>query len=209
MKHLLLLLLAALPAIPHTITFDSSVPHLSQSLNLKLNGNTMDITAGQIGVRFDDTVPALMFCADPLTWLLLGPTGVTPVPEASFVNGPRLAWLYNTYSPTLTQAWEASALQLAIWEVILDNNADNLETGRARKTEDTEGRVVTLATTMLSASAGRSSSGVTFWVPDGGPSTSQTLFAAAIPNIPAPEPMNGVLLGAGLLMIGALRRRAR
>jgi hypothetical protein len=209
MKFLFFTMLAALPAFPLTITFDDSVPHLSQMINLRLDGDRVDVNAGQIGVRFDGTIPAVVFCADPLTSLELGPTAVTPVLETSFVNGPRLAWLYNTYSPTLTEGWQAAALQLVIWEVILDNNSDDLSSGRARTTDDTDSRVVTLADSMLAASAGQTSSGVTFWVPDSGPSASQTLFASSIAYLPAPEPFNGMLFSAGLLMIGALRLRAK
>lgn len=195
-------------AFPHTITYDKTVPHLGQMINLQLNGNIVDVSAGQIGVRFDDTLPALRYCADPLTWLEVGPTAVSPILETAFVNGARLAWLYNTYNPTLTEDWEAAALQLAFWEVILDNNSDDLSSGRAQKTVDTDSRVATLTDAMLSASVGKTSSGVTFWVPDSGPSASQTLFAAAIPNFATPEPFTGILFGAGLLMIGALRLRA-
>jgi len=209
MKLLFFTILAAMPAFPHTITFDDSVPHLSQVINLRLDGAPVDLNAGQIGVRFDGTIPAVLYCADPLTWLALGPTAVTPILETSFVNGPRLAWLYNTYNPTLTEGWEAAALQLAIWEVILDNNSDDLSAGRARKTDDTDSRVVTLADTMLAASAGQRSGGAPFWGPDSGPSSGQTLFAASIQYFPAPEPLNGLMCGAGLLMIGALRLRAR
>lgn len=208
MKYLLTLLIAALPAFSTTITFDSSYPRLFQSIEVSVGGNVINVDAGQIGVYLDGTFPALMFCADPLTSLLTGPTPVTAVPENAFLNGARLAWLYNTYNSTLTHGWEAAALQLAIWEVVLDKNNDDLYGGQTQVTVNTGSDVTGLAATMLQASAGQSSAGITFWVPDQGPGYSQTLFNASAASIVAtPEPATGLLLGAGLLLIGALRRR--
>ena len=102
---------SALPAFSTTITFDNSYPRLFQNIEPGVGGNVINVNAGLIGVYFNDTFPALMFCADPLTWLLAGPTPVTAVPDNAFINGARLAWLYNTYNSTVTHGWEAAALQ--------------------------------------------------------------------------------------------------
>ena len=210
MRLLLPILLAALPAFSTTITYDSSLPRLFQNIEVSVGGNVITVAAGQIGVQIDGNFPALMFCADPLTWLVLGPTPVTIVPDTSFINGARLAWLYNNYNATLTQGWEAAALQLAIWEVVLDNNSDNLNAGQTQVTVNTSSQVVTLAGTMLLASAGQSATGITFWVPDQGSRYSQTLFNSSAALITAiPEPANGFLIGAGLILIGVLRRFRR
>ena len=210
MRLLLPILLAALPAFSTTITYDSSLPRLFQNIEVSVGGNVITVAAGQIGVQIDGNFPALMFCADPLTWLVLGPTPVTIVPDTSFINGARLAWLYNNYNATLTQGWEAAALQLAIWEVVLDNNSDNLNAGQTQVTVNTSSQVVTLAGTMLLASAGQSATGITFWVPDQGSRYSQTLFNSSAALITAiPEPASGFLLGAGLILIGVLRRFRR
>jgi hypothetical protein len=211
MKLLLPLLLAALPAFTATITYDNSLPRLFHNIEVSINGTVLSTDAGQIGVRINYVLPALMYCADPTTPLAAGPTLVDPISEADYANGGRLAWLYHAYNPYLTQGWEAAALQLAIWEVIQDNGADDLLAGLTRITANTENQVVNLANTMLQASAGQTATGLTFWVPDQGPpAVSQTLFRG-VPSviITTPEPANALLMGAGLLLLGAIRRRSR
>ncbi|MFN0102676.1 MAG: hypothetical protein ACKV2U_11370 [Bryobacteraceae bacterium] len=208
MKIFLPLLLAGMPAFTHTITYDHSLPNLFHNVEVKVNGNVLNVSAGQIGVQIDGIFPALMYCADPLTWLRLGPTDVSPVIDTVFANGARMAWLYNTYNPILTQGWEAAALQIAIWEVVLDNNDDSLHSGLMQITGNTNAQAYALAGSMLYASAGQSSTGINFWVPNRGPSYSQTLLSAApAPLTETPEPSYRLLLGAGLLLIGFLRRR--
>ena len=67
MRFLLPVLMAALPAFSTTITFDNSYPRLFQNIEVSVGGNVINVNAGQIGVYLNDTFPALMFCADPLT----------------------------------------------------------------------------------------------------------------------------------------------
>lgn len=208
MKIFMSLVLAAIPAIGHTITYDPSLPRLFQTIEVSIGGNVISVNAGQIGVRIDGTLPALVYCADPLTWLQTGPTPVTAVTESQFPNGGRLAWLYNTYGPAVLLGSDAAALQLAIWEVILDNNVDDLDAGQTRTTANTDPQVKMLAAAMLQASVAQTDTGVRFYVPDQGPGYSQTLLHASSPGlVQAPEPANALLAGAGLLLAGALRRR--
>jgi hypothetical protein len=209
MKLLLPILLAALPAFSATITYDGSLPRLFKNIEVSINGTVLSTDAGQIGVRVNAIFPALMYCADPTSALSQGPTFVTAMPDSAFNYGGRLAWLYHTYNPNLTKGWEAAALQLAIWEVIMDNGADDLLAGLTKVTSNTDSQVTNLAKTMLQASAGKSSTGLTFWVPNQGPpAVSQTLFrGGSNVLIPTPEPANAFLLGAGLILLGAIRKR--
>ena len=73
------------------IAFDNPYPRLFQNIEVSVGGYVINVNAGQIGVYFNGTFPALKFCADPPTWLLAGPTPVTVVPDSAFVNGTRLA----------------------------------------------------------------------------------------------------------------------
>jgi hypothetical protein len=81
-----------------------------------------------------------------------------------------------------------------------------LNAGLLKKTANTSSNVVILATTMLAASAGQSGTGVTFWAPNQGSSYSQTLLSG---GAQAAEPSGALLLGAGLMALGAMRRKKK
>lgn len=209
MKALFAIALAISPCFALTITLDSSVTSLSQTLVVSLDGVSTSYDAGQIGVRFDDGSPALLFCADPLTWLRSDAVAVTAVPSGSLPYGPRLAWLLQTYGSSLSSGAEAAALQFAAWDIVLDGG-DGFTEGQLQAHSSTDSAVLALANNLLTASAGKSASGVSFYVPDQGPSYSQTLFgfspAAALVVNETPEPATFLLLGGGLLWVGARRR---
>ncbi|MBM3765144.1 MAG: hypothetical protein FJW32_07105 [Acidobacteria bacterium] len=194
MKTFLTLLVAALPAFSHTLTFDGGLPRLYQVTTVNVDGNNRTLNVGQIGIWIDTVYDIMAYCAAPGISLLTGPTDVTPVPDTLFAEGQRLAWIYNFYNPAVTQGWEAAAVQVAIWEVVLDSD-DNLTTGRFRYTADSQ--IQTRAIAILAASAGQSDTGVVFWVPDAGPTYSQTLLSAD----PTPEPPALVLGAAALLLL--------
>lgn len=194
MRTLLTLLVATLPAFSHTLTFDRALPRLYQATTVTVDGNSRTVNAGQIGIWIDTVYDIMAYCAAPGVTLLTGPTDVTPVPAALFAEGQRLAWIYNFYNPAVTQGWEAAAVQVAIWEVILDSN-DDLTDGRFRYSDDAQ--IQSRAMAILAASANQSANGVVFWVPDNGPSYSQTLLSAD----PTPEPPAFFLGAAALLLL--------
>ena len=211
MKALFAIAIALSPCFGITMTADGSIPSLYQVTSISLDGNSTNYYAGQVGVRFDDGSPSLLFCADPLVWLRGDTVTVTPVPASGLSFGPRLAWMYSTYAAGITQGWEAAALQLAAWDVVLDNG-NGFSSGRLQGRPDTDAQVLAEATNILAASNGQSGGGVTFFVPEQGPAYSQTLFglspvAFAFAVTETPEPSTYSLLGGGLLALGVWRRR--
>ena len=188
-----------------TMTYDSSIPTLSQTVNLKFDGNVTAIYAGQIGVRFDSNLTALLFCADPFVMLRTDAVEVTPLSTNQFSSGPRLAWMFNTYVPSFTQNWQAAAFQAAAWDIVADNG-NGFAAGRVQSTTTTDAQVLNFANVMLSASANKSGTGATFYQPTAGPRYSQTLFNAS-PDASVPEPSSYLLIGAGLLALSQIRRR--
>ncbi len=188
-----------------TITYDGTIPTLSQTVDLQFDGNVTATYAGQFGVRFDSNLTALLFCADPFVNLRADAVEVTPLNTNQFPQGARLAWMFNTYVPSLTQNWQAAAFQLAAWDVVADSG-DGFATGRIQSALTTDAQVLDFAASIVAASANQSDTGATFYQPTAGPTYSQTLFNATTDSS-VPEPSTYLLIGAGLLALSQIRRR--
>lgn len=188
-----------------TMTYDGTVPALFENIDVRFNNQNTTIYAGQIGVRFDTGATALLFCADPFVGLRLDTVAVTPLAGSQVNQGERLAWMFNSYVPSVTQSWQAAAFQLAAWDVATDGG-DGFANGKIRSNSGTNAQILAAASALVSASQGKSDDGGIFYQPTAGPRYSQTLFEAADHSVP--EPSTYLLMGAGLLVLSQLRRRA-
>lgn len=192
-------------AAPLTMTYDSSIPALYDYVKLSLDGSKETVYAGQLGVSFNNGTTGLLFCADPFVDLRNGAVEVTAKSASDVANGNRLAWMFNNFAGMLTQDWHAAAFQMAAWDIVVDNG-DGFRNGDVQKTNGTNLASLTLASYMIAESAGKSGTGITFYVPVRGTGYSQTLFGASTGS-DVPEPSTYLLMGAGLIAICQWRRR--
>lgn len=142
-----------------------------------------------------------LYCVD-LEHLISLPTEyeVDPLTTSALTNGGRAAWLYKTYSGFSTDASKAAALQLALWDVVVDNG-DGFAGGNFKYTGGLASSIATDASSMISASAGKGSQAA-YFRPTGG-------YGQAMIG-PVPEPGSFALLGLGLaLSFGGLALRRR
>ncbi len=187
-----------------TMTYDGTVPALFENISVKFDNQNTNVYAGQIGVRFDTGVTAILFCADPFIALRLDTVEVTPLSGSQINQGERLAWMFNSYAPAVTQSWQAAAFQLAAWDIVADGG-DGLGTGRIQSASTTNAQILAAASALVAASLGKSDANGIFYQPTAGPRYSQTLFEAV--DNPVPEPSTYLLMGVGLLALSQLRRR--
>jgi hypothetical protein len=170
--------------------------------HITYNGHSMNVWAGKmaayVGGSLGNPLPpndghffGYVYCVD-LDHMITLPTEyqVTESTTASINNGGRVAWLYKNYSPAASSQGVAAALQLAIWEVLVDNG-DGLNTGNFRYNGGLSSFAGNQAQTMLAASLNKSESSARVLRATG--SYGQTMIAP-----PVPEPTSLVLLGLGL-----------
>jgi len=188
-----------------SMIYDGTVPALFENIDVKFDNQNTNIYAGQIGVRFDTGITALLFCADPFIALRLDTVQVTPLAGSEVNHGERLAWMFQSYVPGITQGWQAAAFQLAAWDVVADGG-DGLAAGRIQSASTTNMQILDAANALVAASLGKSANNGIFYQPSAGPHYSQTLFEAS--DNAVPEPGTYVLMGVGLLVLSQLRRRA-
>jgi hypothetical protein len=147
------------------------------------------------------------FCVDLFTNIGLENYNALYGSPTDFTNGLRAAWIVENYSAAVDTNAEASALQLALWDVVHDNG-DGLAAGTVQLVATGWETLVADTEAIVAASLGQSSTNVTILYPTsltGVPA--QTLITSGV-WVDVPEPATWALMAAGGVLIAALRRRA-
>lgn len=187
------------------LTFHGMSGSKYHAVNIRINSTNLSVYAGaQLisvtgyngGANFD------AYCVDLMNWQTSTPYAVNVLTTASLTNGAKIASLYNQYAGTVTNNIQGAALQLAIWETLIDGSGTDLDAGAFQYTSSgsTSNLIRTQTATYL-AGAGTSTATYFSAVSHTG-SKNQNLVGYA----PVPEPFTMALAGAAL---GAAARRRR
>jgi hypothetical protein len=181
--------------------------------HITYNGHNMNVWAGKMAAYEGGTLGGVLppndgnffgyvFCVD-LDHQINLPTEylVTESTTATINNGARVAWLYKNYLGAATTQGMSAALQLAIWEVLVDNG-DGLNTGNFRYTGGLPSFAGTQAQNMIAASLDKND-GAARVLRAAGP-YGQTMIA---PPIPEPTSLALLALGIGFSVAGLVARR--
>ncbi len=162
------------------------------------------------------TLNFIAFCADPKTGMVSGPFGTTELDSNVLGRkGLRAGYLVNKYAPSIfnlpvgnDRKDRAVALQVALWEVLVDGSTSPNITGgsfRARNTDGSalSGNVASLVHSYLADSGSDIARYYKSDVDSKGKPISQAVLT------PVPEPGTILALGAGLAAFARKRRNKK
>ena len=140
-----LIVIAVLSAALITRIAQADIMHYNGQIRTKsvdlraknsLVGRNFRTSAGQVNLTYQD-VDYLGHCVD-----VFDRAGSAEVTEASYTtlrNGEEIAYLFETNSPVISSREQAAGLQVAIWELLYENNTTldfNLDSGNFKITNN-------------------------------------------------------------------------
>lgn len=123
------------------------------SVAINYFGNALNVYSGPQLASLNGGSTFDAYCVDLDHWNTLPSTYPVDVLSTNLLtNGQRIAYLYNTYATAVATSTQGAALQLAIWDVLVDNG-DGLSVGNLKSSVG--GGILSQANTYLASSVGQ------------------------------------------------------
>ena len=189
-----------------TLTYQSNA--MGANATISNHGASQNVfaglyTVGLTGGPADYPTQFNSFCVDLEHSMSTGnawDVDLTPIPDAGLNNSGRLAYLYTTYSTTVTTDEDAAGLQMAAWDILVDGG-DGLSIGNFQASNVSDSAVAA-ANKFITDSDGKTGT-ATWLVSTNG--SKQNLLG---PRSAVPEAGSLSLIGTALLpLLGFIRRR--